>query len=303
MYLPLLGAGLSGATLVAAATERVVLAAKRRSITLAMAMPAIVMELLIRAHLRARLRLELGLRESSEAARLFFQTLDQQRPSLPGPGRILLKDDPFAANDRIVLFLSRLRYGDPRLWIDRERVTGEPSLNDLSLFDQVCRFSGLELKVEENALRFAKSLPFIRASFDPEAVSPGAHYLASVPEFAGRTIDVAYHLSARGRDVNAGVARNWRAFGESGGAELEAPRERPFATVSVDAVRQAGGTWYPAIGSILISEGPRSVRWSSTYEDPRSARLRAAREDAGGRMVERIASGRLRSHFGGRGHR
>ncbi len=244
MYLPLAGLGLSAATATVALAERLPIRAAF--------VPIAVLTFLLPLHMLARPRFETSVSRYHALTRRFFEQIGQKLPN-PGPApRILLFDDSYAPDDWTLLFLSRLHYDKPRLWLERKRTTDAADRNDLALYDYICTFDGYTLSVRPNDARFDCNGKQVRVEFAPQRVKLGQNYEVTVKEFAGRSIDVAFHLTRNEADFSSGVVRGWCRLDSSGKAVLAAPGAHPEATVNIDVIRESGGVWVPAFGWIEV---------------------------------------------------
>lgn len=91
--------------------------------------------------------------------------------------------------------------------------------------------------------------PEVTVRFYPQRVAPRQEYLIEIPELAGAWIDLVYHID----DVTAGTATRFCQLDAAGRARLTVPVTHPAATVRVTRVRQSGGEWRPARGSITVT--------------------------------------------------
>jgi hypothetical protein len=238
LYIPLAGLGLSGGVALARIT-------RASWIT-----PLAILAALLPAHLWMRGALSIGARAAHQSARQFFAQLGERLPELPKGGRVLVRDDPFAPDDYTLPLLARVFYNDPLALFEREKVVGPLETGALTLYDY---FYSPGRGAERNPGRFDPNFALIPVFLSPRRARTGERYSIRVPEWPGRTLDVAYQMPGR----EAGVIRRWATLDLSGRAELTVPEGHPSATVIIAAIRSQGEVWRPASPAIEI-EG---VRW------------------------------------------
>lgn len=237
LYIPLAGLGLS----VGVALARIT---RESWIT-----PLVVLAALLPAHLWMRNALGAGTRAAHQNVRQFFAQLGQHLPELPEGGRVLVRDDPFAPDDYTLPLVARLFYNDPLVLLEREKAVGPLETSALTLYDY---FYSAARGAERNPHRFDPNFALIPVFLSPQRVRTGERYSIRVPEWPGRTLDVAYQMPGR----EAGVIRQWATLDLSGRAELTVPQEHPAATVIIAAIRPQGEVWRPASPAIEV-EGVR----------------------------------------------
>jgi len=182
--------------------------------------------------------------------RVLWSVVKAAAPSLPSGGRILLESDPFPELIWDPLFLIRLGYGDPTVWVDRvSRLGDDYHAGDVSLYAMKLRYNGRGYDVET---RPAPAGPPVPVSMEAETVRRGhALGLHLPPAFAGCPIDVAYRM-LEDELMRAGVWYSWASLDASGAGFARVDRDAERGPVVIDRVRACRGDWRPARGSFVV---------------------------------------------------
>lgn len=252
LYLPLVGLGIG----VAATIDRLLAIVSQRCDRLtrvASALtPLVVLAVLLPIHLQGRTPFLEPVEHYHQLTRGFFEGLKDDYPELPPGSRILIQDDPFSEEEWILLFLTRLLFDDPRIWLDRQKSLGEVDELELTLYDYVGSYNGNQVSLSPNSLRFDSQESPVGVEFSRDHVLAGETYTVKIPSLAGKSIDLAYYVQEEGRVWQSGVSRNWAQLDDAGESVIAVPVGIPTGEVVVDAIRASSGPWRPATGSIAV---------------------------------------------------
>jgi hypothetical protein len=171
-----------------------------------------------------------------------------QKTLRPG-ANVLLLNDPMPAESWECMWLFRLLYADPRIWVDRRRDLATGDAADLSLYDSAFEYrSGQYVEVP---LPPPAQLAPVKVIFTPSRVRQGEAYTVSLEEFPDSAVDVAFWLVNQ-TPISGGVVRNWCTLDRNGNARLIAPAGAPVGTIVLKKARRSGGVWRPAEGSLEV---------------------------------------------------
>jgi dolichyl-phosphate-mannose-protein mannosyltransferase len=242
LYLPYFGWALAMASLILHISRRV---------------PPVVPFLLMAAilipwHVKNRAWMHVGIKAFNEETRATVEQVRALHPQLPLGSILLLVNDPFPPNDWAPLFLYRLRYDDPNLWIDRtQTMESRPAKADLTLYDFIFSFHDRQV-TEESAPRAGQAEERVTVQFSPERVRHGEPYVINVPGFAKQTIDVVYSMTSTNGPIGTGMVPKWCQLDGAGTARLTTPPDQPLATIRITRIRTSGGEWKLARGAITV---------------------------------------------------
>jgi hypothetical protein len=182
--------------------------------------------------------------------RVLWSAAKAAAPSLPKGSRILLEGDPFPKIYWDPLFLIRLGYGDPSLWVDRDSRLGDDyHAGDVSLYAVRLRYNGSGYDVET---RPEPAGPPVTFSMEPEMVGRGHTIGLRLPaELAGCPIDVAYRMP-EDELMRAGVWYTWASLDAGGAGVARVDRDAERGLILIDRVRACHRDWRPARGSFVI---------------------------------------------------
>jgi hypothetical protein len=177
--------------------------------------------------------------------RRVIERLRKVHPQLARGSSLLLVDDPLPAGFALV-FLARLAYGDPALEVDRVKMLREtPAGDELTRYDRVLA-GGWDL---HDVRAISDARPPVEICVHPNQPGTGNGYTVEIPEFAGKTVDLALRMTGN-RAFRVIV---WKcALDSSGRAALAAPSGFSPAAILVQWVRLQGGNWMSASGAMDI---------------------------------------------------
>ncbi|MGB7761756.1 MAG: hypothetical protein WBL61_18130 [Bryobacteraceae bacterium] len=196
----------------------------------------------------ARLAPYAALFESHQSdMRRVVERLRKVHPQLPRSSSLLLVDDPVPAGFEL-LFLVQLAYGDPTLKLDRlKMLRAAPAGPELLRYDLVLA-GGWDL---HDVRGVSGARPPVEVRFQPPAVAPMGSYSVEIPEFAGRTVDLATRTIAGNRSAGTITERHF-TLDRSGRAALVAPPDSPPVRIEVRWVRAQGEDWLSAAGALNL---------------------------------------------------
>jgi hypothetical protein len=246
LYLPMIGWALYVAALAIRLRDAILRKPAWRRAALAAAGVLIVVW---HAHQRAPF-LPMLSRQRNQERRVIGQ-LQERLPHIEAGAFLLFVNDPFPADSWSPLFLTRLAYRDPTIWLDRPSLMGRvPSGEELTLYDHVFIDENGQLR-EIAAPKPPASHGMISVRFSKPRVKPGEAYTVSIPECAGETIDIAFQTRRWG-SVIGGLVRRWCTLDAAGKATLPTPRTMEAGEIQVRRIRSGNGPWLPAEGSIEV---------------------------------------------------
>lgn len=171
-------------------------------------------------------------------------------PSLSHGSRILIESDVYPAIWWAPLFLLRLGYQDPTIWVERVSHLGDRyDPNDVSLYALRMRWDGSQYRVLTQP---QASGPPVVFAVSPREVRGGQTTQLQFPAgFAGCAIDVAYRMPENNL-MRGGVWLRWTELDAAGTglARVNADAERGL--VAIDRVRACGRPWLPSEVSFVI---------------------------------------------------
>jgi dolichyl-phosphate-mannose-protein mannosyltransferase len=220
----------------------------------AAALPAVVFGILIIAlygmnagHARD---LGSGYLSTQRSFRTFWLAARTAAPALAPGSRVLLETDPFPQTSWSPLFVLRLGYGDPTLWVDRVPHLGRDYRpDDANLYALRMRWtgSGYAVAVQPPSRATAVSLrvapPFVDRGHEVRVQFPAA--------MKGCPIDVAYRLP-EDELMRAGIWPSWITPDASGAGLAYVDRDAERGLVVIDRIRACGHDWLSARGSFTI---------------------------------------------------
>jgi len=186
-------------------------------------------------------------RQAHIKRRRFIERLQKVHPQLSPGSSLLLADDPLPPGFAVLL-LARLAYADPTLEVDRIKMSREiPSGDELIRYDYVLA-GGWEL-------RDVRGVSDARGPVEVRIRRPLAglqdSYTVEIPEYAGRTVDLATRTNAGNRSGRAIITRC--TLDSSGRAALAVPADSP-AAIQIRWVRPWGGNWMSASAHQVLDE-------------------------------------------------
>jgi hypothetical protein len=256
-YMPLLGWALYGGAAISVLTDWLAKIAPRYSslrIRAAAFAALTVLSYAIHAG-RARTLEAPSLPEQNEF-RSLLGAVKAAAPHLPHGARILIESDPHPGVWWMPLFLIRLGYQDPAIWVDRAKQLGDNyDARDVSLYDVLIRWDGAQYRVTRQPQAAGPRVPIAIApagfAVMPGAVRRGQPARIQLPAtFANCAIDVAYRMPDD-ELIRSGVWNRWSDLNgsASGTARVNVDAER--GKVVIDRVRGCGQGWVPAEGSFV----------------------------------------------------
>ena len=249
-YIPLLGYGLYVGTLISTAVRATVTAFRRsvsNSVIPGVACGALLIASYFIQEAHTAQLADLGLQNQQRALRLLLTSAQKVAPTLPRASRVLLENDPFPSVGWETLFVLRLGYRDPNLWVDRvatEDATADPDLYAMKLYWNGSGYTG--------QLRESRSAHIIPIEVTPEIVRRGAAVSLRFPTgFEGCPIDVAYRMPDD-ELARAGVWRTWSKLDPLGRGTAHIDQDIERGHVVIDQIRACDRTWTSAQGSFSI---------------------------------------------------
>ena len=194
-------------------------------------------------------------------------------PEFPPDGRALILDDPWGP-DWGPMFLTRLLYHDPTVWIDRLHNDEKPGPMDsydvLITYHQPfivmhpARFFGLfKMNWEIRATTTIDGDFIITAptesraprdiDFSPVAARTGRPVKVTIPGVAGVKIDAVYRILSNGASTTT-VARGWCTVDDKGVCTISAPYAGHVGMLVVDWIRRPQERWIFTNGILTVVE-------------------------------------------------
>ncbi len=249
LYIPLMGWGLYAGSLLQRICDAVIRRARigfRVGWTVRVAVFAAAAVWIANLHATILAGPIIGIHREQNQMRSFVETLLKIHPHLARGSSLLFLDDPLPSGYSF-LFLVQLAYGDPLLKLDRVKMMQEPPSREALIgYDHILAGGWFLHDVHSDS----EAVPLVQVRFDPAVVRPRDAYTVRVPEFAGRSIDVAVDTVTGDTSRRAKVL-NWCKLDSSGSAALVTP-DLPPETVQIRWVRPDGGEWTPAAGDLRI---------------------------------------------------
>ncbi len=170
-------------------------------------------------------------------------------PVLPHGSRILFEPDPADETSLIPLFLIRLGYSDPSLWVEPVLHSDAGAWNDPSLYAMTIRRAGSGFRA---AIIPQPRHDTVSVEFAPAIVHRGQSVEARFPAaLAGCEIDLAYRIPDDELQ-RAGVWPAWMKLDDRSRGWASISRDAERGTIVVEGVRACHGDWVPARGTFLI---------------------------------------------------
>jgi hypothetical protein len=171
-------------------------------------------------------------------------------PSLRPGSRILIESDVYPAVWWAPLFLLRLGYQDPTIWVERVSHLGDRyDPTDVSLYAMRMRWDGSQYRVLTQPQASGPSVVF---SIIPAEVRRGQTTRLQFPmAFADCAIDVSYRMP-NDELMRGGVWLRWTELDSAGTglARVNVDAEREL--VVIDQVRACGRAWISARASFVV---------------------------------------------------
>ena len=171
-------------------------------------------------------------------------------PSLSHGSRILIESDVYPAVWWAPLFLLRLGYQDPTIWVERVSHLGDRyDPNDVSLYALRMRWDGSQYRVLTQP---QASGPPVVFSILPRDVRGGQTTRLQLPvAFAGCAIDVAYRMPENNL-MRGGVWLRWTELDAAGTGLASVNVDAERGLVVIDRVRACGRAWMPSQESFVV---------------------------------------------------
>lgn len=182
--------------------------------------------------------------------RAFWLAARTAAPTLPPGSRVLLEADPFPQTSWSPLFVLRLGYADPTLWVDRVPHLGRDYRpDDASLYALQMRWTGSGYTVtvqppsRKPALSLSVTPPFVNRGHEVRIQFPAA--------MKGCPIDVAYRMP-EDELMRAGIWPAWVTPGADGAGRAFVDRDAERGLIIIDRIHACGQDWLPARASFTI---------------------------------------------------
>lgn len=171
-------------------------------------------------------------------------------PSLSHGSRILIESDVYPAVWWAPLFLLRLGYRDPTIWVERVSHLGDRyDPNDVSLYAMRMRWDGSQYRVLTQPQ--ASGTPTVFAVIPREVRRGQMARLQFAAAFAGCTIDVAYRMP-EDELMRGGVWLRWTELDAAGTGRAPVSVDAEGGLVVIDQVRACGRAWTPSQASFVV---------------------------------------------------
>ncbi|HLN01260.1 MAG TPA: hypothetical protein VK335_18370 [Bryobacteraceae bacterium] len=202
--------------------------------------------------LQARMAADLSLSFIPEqrALRTLLSAARSASPTLPLGSRILLQSDWAEEDPWIPLFLLRLAYRDPSIWVEHAPNSETDSDHGgVGLYTMNIRWDGSVYRTTTQAQ--PRETPVL-LSAAPRFVHRRQNIKVQFPaKFAGCTVDVAYRMP-EDELMRAGVWQSWMTLSATSSGAAGIGRDAERGMVVIDHIRACGGDWIPAQGSFVI---------------------------------------------------
>jgi hypothetical protein len=197
--------------------------------------------------------------------------MKQSVPDFPSDFRILLTEDAFPPHDWLLFFLTRMRYNDHTVWLDRTRNLDQPA--DLPSYDLLLsylpsqivsvplRVFGFRCKWEPRARATTAAILAVGSGrsdatshpskFAPSAVHSGQNFTLTIPGINGTKIDAVYRILAGAREQVSRPA-GWCTLDVYSSCTIAAPKVTRPSTLALDWVRPQNGRWQRIAGTLRI---------------------------------------------------
>lgn len=202
----------------------------------------------------------------------FVEAFKRQIPEFPPDARIFVADDPWGP-DWGPMFLIRLKYNEPTVWVDRAHnpeKTGERDSYDLIVTykDPYIEFYndkilGFKLKWEIRAkssvpahLEFSaptESRAPRNVEFSPAAVRTGMPVKVTIPGVVNTKIDAVYRVISEKKSSPV-VAKGWCTVDDKGSCTVLAPAVERMGALAVDWIRRENERWIFTNGILTVVE-------------------------------------------------
>jgi hypothetical protein len=173
-------------------------------------------------------------------------------PTLPHGSRVLMESESRPEIWWIPLFLLRLGYEDPTLWVDRVADLGDRhNPGDVSLYDMRMRWDGAQFQVATQPPVGGAPVIFAVTAYgegdgNAGAVRRGQMARIHAPKaFANCALDVAYRMPDD-ELMRGGVWFHWTELDVSGSGTARVSVDAERGLVVMDRVRACGSRWMPA---------------------------------------------------------
>ena len=200
-----------------------------------------------------------------------FTNFEQQIPEFPPNARILLQDDAWGP-DWGPMFLARMLYHDPSLWMDRVKTPAE--IVDRDSYDLLIAYKqplmnyrsprtlGIRRTWDTRWFPYRKSEFAVTApnenrairtvEFTPSTTEAGRTVTVTVPGLANAKLDVIYRILTDGK-ATIHSAEGWCVLDSQGLCSVIAPSSGKRTTLAVDWIRPSKGRWIFTHGALQIT--------------------------------------------------
>jgi hypothetical protein len=259
-YMPLLGYALYGGEVLSIASQRLTALLEARAGTELWGMPvrsltqSIVFGTLVIVSAAIQSRhsknLDAPYLPEPRSLNVMLTAAKTAAPSLSRGSRVLIESDVYPAVWWAPLFLLRLGYQDPTIWVERASHLGDrydPS--DVSLYAMRMRWDGSQYRVLTQPQ--ASGPPLVFAAV-PREVRRGQTTRLQFPmAFAGCAVDVAYRMPENNL-MRGGVWLRWTELDTAGTGLARVNADAEGGLVAIDHVRACGRAWTPARASFVV---------------------------------------------------
>ena len=260
-YMPLLGYALYGGEMVSIATQKLEASLEARAGAEVWGLPvrsltqSIVFGTLVIISLAIQSRhaqnLDAPYLPEPRTLSVMLTAAKTAAPSLSHGSRILIESDVYPAVWWAPLFLLRLGYQDPTIWVERVSHLGDrydPS--DVSLYALRMRWDGSQYRVLTQP---QASGPPVEFALIPREVRGGQTTRLQFPvAFASCAIDVAYRMPENNL-MRGGVWLRWTELDSAGTGLARVSPDAEGGLVAIDRVRACGRAWMPSQASFVVA--------------------------------------------------
>jgi hypothetical protein len=204
----------------------------------------------------------------------FFAGLKHTIPEFPPNARVLITEDPWGP-DWGPMFLTRLKYHDPDVWLDRTANFDKDKPPNLATYDALIKYQepaldlvgakifGFEMKWET---RFPVAKPGVftvtssnpnwqnrSIVFTPSAARAGQSVTMTAPGLSNTKVNVVYRvLSHDSSAVHTDM--NWCTLDANGTCTIRAPYAGDVGTMVVDWIQPENQRWIFTTGVMTVVE-------------------------------------------------
>jgi len=259
-YMPLLGYALYGGELVSIVSQKLTTLLEARAgvelwgMPVRSLIPSIVFGTLVMVSVAIQSQnsrnLDAPYLPEPQSLNVMLTAAKTAAPSLSHGSRILIESDVYPPIWWAPLFLLRLAYQDPTIWVERVSHLGDRyDPNDVSLYAMRMRWDGSQYRV---VMQPQESGPPVVFAVIPRDVRGGQSTRLQFPAaYAGCAIDVAYRMPENNL-MRGGVWLRWTQLDAAGTGLARVNPDAEGGLVAIDRVRACGRAWMPSQASFVV---------------------------------------------------